>query len=149
MCNGNESFHAKHAAYGIGMAFDRDKFRFDLRNGRFPDRTVFPPHVPTKLRNIIKKCMETTIANRYQSAIDVANALAGVDGQTLDWRLSGTPDTRVWTKNDKGTQYEFMVDKAAKATCSKTVADGQPRKVGDGCKASMSEQEIQRFLGSH
>jgi serine/threonine protein kinase len=149
MCNGDAAFYAQHAAYGAGTAFDRDKFKFDVRNGRFPDRKAFAPHIPNRLRSIIKKCMEPAIADRYQSAIDVANALALLDGATLDWRLAKTPDKRVWIKNESGTNYEFTVYTGGQCECLKTVGAGQPRKVGDGCKASISETDIYKFLGSN
>jgi serine/threonine protein kinase len=148
MCNGDESFYAQHAAYGAGAAFDRDKFKFDVRNGRFPDRKAFAPHIPSKLRSIIKQCMAPAAADRYQSAIDVANALALVDGPTLDWRLSESPDTRVWIKNENGTSYKFTVYSDGRCECLKAVGAGQPRKVSAGCKSSISETDIYRFLGS-
>jgi eukaryotic-like serine/threonine-protein kinase len=126
MCNGDAAFHAQHSAYGSGSSFDRDKFRFDVRNGRFPDRTAFAPHIPNRLRGIIKKCTATAIADRYQSAIDVANALALVDGPTLDWRLSESAGTRVWTKIEDDTKYVFTVDGSGACECYKTIGGGRP-----------------------
>lgn len=149
MCNGNAAFYSQYASYGVGAAFNRAQYKFDVQKGRFPDRKAFAPHIPNKLRRIIKMCMETAIADRYQSAIDVANDLAGVDGATLDWRHSTANDTRVWTKDNNGTLYELTVQKDSASTCYKTASGGQPRKVSDGCKASMSEAAIQKFLGSY
>jgi eukaryotic-like serine/threonine-protein kinase len=148
MCNGNAAFYAQHATYGAGAAFDRDKFKFDVRNGRFPDRKAFAPHIPSRLRSIIKKCMATDVTGRYQAAIDVANALALVEGPTLDWRLSETPDKRVWTKNENGTCYAFTVYNGGACECLKTVGTGPPRKVSAGCKSLISDADISNFLAS-
>lgn len=147
MCNGDALFNAQHAAYGKGAAFDRDKFKFDVRNGRFPDRKAYAPHIPSRLRSIIKQCTATDVADRYQSAIDVANALALVEGPTLDWRLAESAGKRVWTKNESGTNHEFTVYSDGRCECLKTVGAGQPRKVGDGCKASISETDVYKLLG--
>ena len=149
MCNGDETFNAQYLAYGAGAAFDRVSFRNDLRNGRFPDRHVFPPHVPARLRRVIRQCLETDPANRYQSAVEVANALAEVAGETLDWRLVETHDRRVWTKNENGTEYEFTVTQAGPTECYKVVNCGQRRRHAAGCKPTMTEREIQTFLGSY
>lgn len=148
MCNGEASFAAQYAAYGTGNNFRRDDFRFDLRNGRFPDRQRFSQHVPVAMRRIIQKCLETDPAVRFQSAIDVANALADIDGDCLDWRLEEKPEGRVWTKNTNGTKYEFILRPDDSTECFKSVAGGQARRVGDGCKASMSDTQIRTFLGS-
>jgi hypothetical protein len=79
----------------------------------------------------------------------VANALASVEGDTLDWRFSVTGDTRVWVKNKSGTLYELRVDASGTSQCFKTTEGGNPRRVGEGCKSSISEREIQTFLDSH
>ncbi len=149
VCVGDAAFSAQYASYGTGASFDRAEFRFDLRKGRFPNRKALPPHTPTKLRHIINKCIATKIADRYQSAIDVANALAGVDGATLDWRLSTTADMRKWSKNERGTLYEFTVNNSGESRCYKTVPNGLPRKVSAGCKMYMSDEDIEKFLGSY
>jgi serine/threonine protein kinase len=148
MCNGNESFYTQHARYGSGSSFDRDQFKFDVRNGRFPDRKAFASHIPSRLRTIVKQCLETDSSKRYGSAVDVANALALVDGPTLDWRLAESPNKRVWTKDDHGNHYEFTVYQDNSCQCFKMVGSGQPRRVAEGCRASISVSETQKFLGS-
>lgn len=146
MCNGNEHFYKQLASYGVGANFDRDSFRFDVRNGRFPDRKSFTPHVPSTLRNVIKKCLEVDPAQRYQSALEVANAMAGIDGNCLDWRLVTHPDKRVWTKNENGTEYELTVNLDGTTLCYKSVNGGQKRRVGDACKANISERDLRKIF---
>ncbi len=148
MCNGDEAFDAQYAAYGSGVDFDRGNFRFDVTNGRFPDRSAFSPHVPNRLRNIIKTCIEPAPGVRYQSAIDVSNALADVAGAVLDWRLVESHDRRVWTKNEGGTLFEFTALRAGPTECFKTVGGGQRRRYVAGCRPKMTEHQIKTFLGS-
>lgn len=149
MCNGNAAFYTQFAQYVSASNFDRSSFRYDVRNGKFPDRKAFAPHIPSKLRKIVRKCIETDPADRYQSAIDAANELATIDGATLDWRLAESPDKRMWTKNESGTNYEFTVSASGKSECYKTVVGGQRRRVKEGCRASISSREIEKFLGSY
>jgi serine/threonine protein kinase len=43
MCNGENHFYGQYDAYGLGAAFDRNRFRADLRNGVFPNRPYPQP----------------------------------------------------------------------------------------------------------
>ncbi len=146
MCNGNEHFRAQMAKYGPPNAFDRNAFRFDVRNGRFPDRKSFAAHVPSTLRNVIKRCLETKAEDRYQSALDVANAMAGIDGGCLDWRLVDHADRKVWTKAIDGVQYEMTVNADGTSTCYKSVNGGQARRVGDACKNNISDKDLRKIF---
>ncbi len=146
MCNGNEHFYEQMAKYGAGAAFDRDSFRFDVRNGRFPDRKSFAAHVPSTLRNVIKKCLETKREDRYQSALDVANAMAGIDGQCLDWRLATHPDRKVWTKASSEAKYELTVNADGTSTCYKSVNGGKARRVGDACRDNVSDRDLRKIF---
>jgi serine/threonine protein kinase len=149
MCNGNQHFNQQFARYGSWQNFDRAQFNFDLRNARFPDRSAFLSHIPTSLRNVIKKCLEVDPANRYKSAIETANALAAIDGKCLDWQYLPQNGKKVWTKNESGTTYELTVNADGSSVCYKTVNSGPPRKVGDACKALISERELQKLFKSY
>lgn len=149
MCNGNDNFYAQFAKYGPPGSFDRAKFSFDLRNAKFPDRSAFLPHIPSTLRNVIKKCLEVDPARRYQSAIDVANAMAGIDGNGLDWQFVPHPDKKVWTKNENGTEYELTVEADGSSTCYKVVNGGARRRVLDACKASITDRELRTLFASY
>jgi hypothetical protein len=87
--------------------------------------------------------------DRFQSAIDVANALAEVDGEILDWQLTKLPDRRQWEKNESGTLLEFTATNDGATECFKTAAGGQRRRVRDGCKTQMTDRDIRTFLGGH
>lgn len=149
MCNGNEEFYKQLGKFGPRTSFDRDAFRYDLRNGRFPDRAVFPAHIPSKMRKIIRRCLETDTTNRYNSVLDVANAMAHIDA-SLDWRLTETNDTKVWAQtNEKGTKLELTLQADGSSTLFQTSDGAMPRRVTKGCKASITRQELQSLLGSY
>jgi eukaryotic-like serine/threonine-protein kinase len=83
MCNGNDEFNKQFAQFG-GNA---PAFYDAVKAGNFPNRQVFPAHIPQKLRSIIRRCIDVDPVKRYQSALDVANQLAEIE-DLLDWRLS-------------------------------------------------------------
>ena len=149
MCNGNDHFDAQFAKYGPPTAFDRSAFKYDLCNGKFPDRSSFLPHVPSTLRNVIRKCLQVDPKQRYGSAIEVANATAGIDGKCLDWCFTPQAGTRVWTKNENGTKYELTVNPDGSSNCLKSVNGGAARRVGDACKPKITDQELKKLLGSY
>ena len=149
MCNGNEAFAAQLTKYGDRKNFDRAAFRFDVINGRFPDRKAFAPHVPERMRKIIRKSLEVDPANRYPSAIDVANALAQVDGSTLDWRLSESGGNKIWNKNENGTLYELVLQPDGKCKCKKSKNGNKAVGVSDGCSTNMTDKELSKFFGAY
>lgn len=149
MCCGNDDFYVQLASYGVGKDFSREDFRYDLRNGKFPDRDTYPEHIPVKLRRIIARCLEPDRANRYQSAIEVAHDLAGVDGNTLGWLLAESPDIRRWTKNESGTLLEFSLKADGSTECFKTIGNGPRRRFGKGCTDRMTSRDARTFLGKY
>jgi len=52
--------------------------------GRLPNRKVFLPHVPQRVRSIIRKAMRPNPSERYQSAAELATAIGRVQ-VGLDW----------------------------------------------------------------
>jgi serine/threonine protein kinase len=80
MCNGNENFFAQHASKGAAI-------ETEILAGRFPDRVYYLPHIPKKLRKIIKKALEVRIDKRYETILEMMNDIAVVD-LCLDIRYS-------------------------------------------------------------
>ncbi|SEM97649.1 serine/threonine-protein kinase [Bradyrhizobium sp. OK095] len=149
MANGNDHFNQQFAKYGPPATFDKAAFRYDLRNGKFPDRSSFLPHIPSTLRNVIRKCLQVDPKDRYGSAIDVANAMAGIDGPSLDWCYAPQGTTRLWTKNKNGTKYDLTVNPDGSSVCLKSVNGGKARRVGDACKTKITDPELKKLFGSH
>lgn len=149
MCNGNAEFYRQFSIYGPPATFDRPKFQLDLRNGNFPNRTKFLAHIPVTLQNVIKKCLKTDPADRYQSAIEVSNALAGIDGKILDWQHSEPNGTKVWTKNENGTYYSLTVNANGSSHFTKSKNGGADRRILEGCVASLTDKDIRKLLTEH
>ena len=60
------------------------ELRQKVERGKFPKRDAFLPHVPRRLRTIIKKALRVSPAERYRAAADFADALGRVR-LPLDW----------------------------------------------------------------
>jgi serine/threonine protein kinase len=55
-----------------------DELQQLIRKGRFPNPKFFLPHVPKRIRTIIRKAMRVSPSERYHSASDLAVALGRV-----------------------------------------------------------------------
>lgn len=65
--------------------------------GRFPNRSAFLPHVPKRLRTIIRKAIKVNPVDRYQSAVELSRDLGRVS-VLHDWAVVLKPDgTATWT----------------------------------------------------
>lgn len=143
VCNGNPAFYGQLHAYQNNIQV----FVNDVKAGKFPDRKKFHPHIPTKLQNVIKKCLRVEPSKRYRSAIEVGNALAQIEEPSLDWSLTIDQGKRTWTaKNEAGTCIKLEVDSSGTSHCEKVSANGTVRRVKSLCKGGVSEQEIADFL---
>ncbi len=147
MCSGNIAFEEQFSRFGTTpTAFDRDGFKFAVRNERFPDRDAFEEHIPDRLRRLIRKCLIPLPADRFQAAIDVANELAQVEDR-LDWQHSREGTTRVWTRNEEGRQYRLSVEANGISLAEKTTESGRTARITGYCKTGITAREIRRFLG--
>ena len=147
MCNGNDNFDEQCARFGSGASLDRLAFARELRSGTFPDRASFHEHIPAKLRKLIKKCLSPNPADRFQSALAVANCLAGVD-DCLDWRLRKGTVSKVWSKNENGTEKRFTVNSDG-STELVSITNGRTRRTTNACRASMTRRDIEGILKGH
>lgn len=147
MCNGNALFDEQFFQFGATAAtFDRDGFKFAVRNGRFPDRDAFEDHIPDRLRRVIRKCLMPEPAERFSSAIDVSNELAQVDDR-LDWRFERQGTARVWGRGDGTKSYRLVVEANGTSVAEKTTESGRTMRIKDYCKTKITSREIRRFLG--
>ena len=55
-----------------------------IASGKFPNRKRFMPHVPSRLRTLVRKALRVDPADRFQTATEMADALGRVD-VNLDW----------------------------------------------------------------
>jgi len=61
-----------------------------IASGRFPDRNAFMPHVPKRVRTIVRNALKVDPADRYQTAREMADALAKVP-VPIDWKITTLP----------------------------------------------------------
>lgn len=147
MCSGNVAFEEQFARFGTTPStFDRDGFKFAVRNGRFPDRDAFEDHIPDRLRRLVRKCLEPAAADRFQAAIDVSNELAQVEDR-LDWQFERQGTTRIWTRVDGSKRYQLTVDASDTSLAEKTTESGRTSRITGYCKTGITSREIRRFLG--
>lgn len=149
MCNGNATFEEQFRQYGADPAtFDRDGFKFAVRNERFPARDAFEEHIPERLRRLVRKCLKSDPAERFQAAIDVSNELAQVEDR-LDWQFSIEGTTRVWTRRDDDKEYRLAVDGNGTSLAEKTMDSGRKTRMTAYCKTGITSREIRHFLGEN
>jgi serine/threonine protein kinase len=60
-----------------------------ILSGKFPDRSRFMPHVPSRIRTLVRKALNVDPTNRFQSATEMADAFSHVD-LALDWSVEPT-----------------------------------------------------------
>jgi serine/threonine protein kinase len=57
-----------------------------ISRGKFPDRNRFMPHVPSRIRTLIRKALRVNPSDRFQTATEMADDLSRVD-ISLDWSI--------------------------------------------------------------
>lgn len=112
----------------LDEAFAAGDYEASIREGHLPNRAAFLPHVPDHLRRVIRQALAVDPTDRFESAVDLAEALGKVDPKHdwqvtrydedgYSWRLSGAAygradvivhahydanrwDVEVWTQNE-------------------------------------------------
>lgn len=148
MVNGNDEFDRQFSSFcGADGYADPHQLSEAILQGRFPNRGSYGEHVPFKLRRVINKCLEVQPKDRFQSALDVANALASVE-ECLDWRPVQDPVNKVWCKNEGGTEMRFIVNQNGSTEFIST-SNGKVRRTRHLCKDRMTKREIEATLKYH
>ncbi|AJE99139.1 serine/threonine-protein kinase [Pandoraea apista] len=146
MCVGNAEFYRQHSSYGDSpQTFDRQSFKVAVRNGQFPDRGKFPEHIPARLRNVIKGCLEPDLDNRTRAAVDVANELALVD-EKLDWKYTVSESGREWVRNSDTMEYRILVKSDGSSYARKGKIDGALSRITAYCQSSITSASLKKFL---
>jgi eukaryotic-like serine/threonine-protein kinase len=149
MSAGDQSFYQQYNEYIENGQLNRDRFRYAIRNGKFPDRKLLPEHIPSVLQTTINNCLKCDSTKRYSSILEVVNNLAKIDGNILDWRFEIHHQSKKWSKCVDGSTYELIVNEDCKSIATKRVGNGNTRKISDYCCESITSQEIKRFLQDH
>jgi eukaryotic-like serine/threonine-protein kinase len=71
MSAGDQSFYQQYNEYIENGQLNRDRFRYAIRNGKFPDRKLLPEHIPSVLQTTINNCLKCDPTKRYSSILEV------------------------------------------------------------------------------
>ncbi|MGU3457274.1 serine/threonine-protein kinase [Brevundimonas sp. M1A4_2e] len=149
MCVGLKEYKAQFEAYAAEGVKGQERFFKDVAAGTHPNRKAFPPHIPSRLKAAITKCLEVDPDNRFQSALEAMNALASVDGEELDWRYEERNGERVWKKDCEGTKYVFSICSAGNSSLTKSVNGAAARKITGGSIQGIGVRDIAKVLRTY
>lgn len=126
LCNGNKNFKDQFEILCQYHGQNSGKVISDMEKGKFPDRNFYLPHIPSKLRRIINKAMHYDPDKRYNSILEVVNALSKID-ENLMWEYT------VDMVNDCHTWH---LDKSKETKVTITCAANNGNWITDGIKES-------------
>ena len=150
MCVGDDVFYAEYATFIDDGILNRCSFRHAVVNGQFPTKNCYPEHIPQALTNTIKKCLATSLDDRYISAVDVVNDLSSIEGELLDWKLHYEGENRTWRKKaTDGSEFELTVGENGSSEAKKISARGNIKRITEYCKPQLNRSDIKRFLRSY
>jgi serine/threonine protein kinase len=122
-------------------------------NGKFPNRDLFAPHVPKRMRTLIRKALKLSPGERYRSAVEMADELSGLEIR-LNWSTQTLANGGLrWSAIRQG-QPDLAVELKEQAGCWRTdvyTVRGNSRRakgVSDYCREGLSRQEAEAHLKS-
>jgi serine/threonine protein kinase len=80
-----------------------------IAKGKFPDRNKFMPHVPARIRTLVRKALRVDPTERFQSAVEMADTLSGVD-LALDWSVEPLLVNGFRWRASRPGQCDFVVE---------------------------------------
>lgn len=122
----------------------------DVKNGRFPDRKGYLPHVPVRIRKIINRCIEVSVDKRYETVLDIINDISRIDGK-LDWQYQRVSvDNEVWTNSEGKMKTCISLKQIGDAFTIKTLKTNleshKASKVTKMCKNDISKEEAYKAI---
>lgn len=140
MINGNEIWEKQCTTFRKGQ----------IKDGTFPDRKFYLPHIPQKIRKIINKCLNIDIDKRYNSILDVINDLSSIDC-TFDWQYKRiSSDIQEWHLIDEkmdtcicltqiGNTFDILTTKT-------NINSTRTTKILDMCKSKISKDSAYKMI---
>lgn len=114
MLNGNDFLYRQIPTIGTPPVLDNNTFKENIIKGKFPDRKLYLPHVPQKIKKIIKKCIEPNPNDRYDNTLQIINDLASIN-ENLDIRYIRDLSGESWETQKNGYVYKVsLIPKADK-----------------------------------
>ncbi|PEO54215.1 serine/threonine protein kinase [Bacillus wiedmannii] len=106
MCNGNTFLEEQFDDLNIS---DENDFAEALKAERFPKKDAFLPHIPLKLRNIVRKSLSLDPAARHETILDMINEISIID-ENLDWSYNIiTNEHSEFVRNEENCDYTFKI----------------------------------------
>jgi serine/threonine protein kinase len=110
------------------------ELRAKIQKGKFPDRKKFMPHVPKRLRTLVRKALSVDPTKRFRTATEMADALAKVS-IFLDWSVESIKLGELrWTAK-RPEKSDLVVELTEDGTKWKvetfTESRGEPRRAKD------------------
>lgn len=136
---GEPDFNAQIAAFG-----SFDELKDAILSEAFPRRLSLE-HIPSRLKSIVERCLKADRAERYQSALEVANELAQIDDNTLDWVYENNNGVRRWHKVTPTHEYLLEVDGTGTSVAQKKTAAGKWTRMKESC-GGLTTAAIKKFL---
>ena len=140
MCCGEDAVRNQFDAFGG----DRAAFIAALENGTYPDRSMFPEHIPNRLKSVVIRCLRPDPNERYDSALAVANELAKVE-HCFDWEFETDAGLKRWSRTENGAVKSFVVNGDG-STVFSTTKNGNTRRKTAHCKQAMTTTRIRGVL---
>lgn len=144
MCRGEDVLRQHLETFITNGDLDRQQFADSVLNETYPDRSIFPEHIPDRLRRVVLKCLKSEPDERFQSALSVANELGKVD-QCLDWRFDEGANGKSWSRSDGVTEKRFTIHPNGSTEFVATKG-GRQRRTRDHCCKKMTEASVRRVL---
>ena len=114
MLNGNDFLYRQIPTIGTPPVLDNNTFKENIIKGKFPDRKLYLPHVPQKIKKIIKKCIEPNPNDRHDNTLQIINDLASIN-ENLDIRYIRDLSGESWETQKNGYVYKVsLIPKADK-----------------------------------
>lgn len=152
MTNGNNAYRTQldQLADENGNISRRDLYHA-VRNGQFPDRdaSAYGEHVPPRLINAIRKCLEVDPDDRFESVLKLTNELSKITG-SIDWQYDELENgDRIWRKNEEDGRIRVLEIDANGNSTAYTENNGRRRRVNAYCINGINRNETKRFLSEN
>lgn len=143
---GDSVFYKEFENFVEDGVLDRNRFRHAILNGQFPSCEQFPEHIPNRLITTIRTCLSRNPQDRFNSASEIVNSFADIEGNLLDWRLSVQQGFREWSKTIGDRTMRLRVNADGSSEATRQISDGPGRRVRDYCQQEISRANIKQFL---
>lgn len=147
MCNGNDCFNNQYKSFfdSTTEAFDREGFKFNVRNERFPDRDAYLLHIPRKMRLIINKCLKSNPDDRYSNCIELSNDLSKID-YSLDWAYERDDSCEKWISRREDRIIKLVKDASGYHAEKEMLATHRKQRITQYCQHDLSPSKLYTFF---